>query len=272
MVKSRFPDYKKCRQGGAGAQTYMYKNIAIKARPEEPLPLSPPLTDLCHTYTLPLPNLCHYTLPQNEACDTSHHVPSMTEDQNNVAWTSTLLDTTSPPRAKRKVGHAPNKFQEDVHRVEEETELSLDQSATLYSPQGAAVCSDAIVSSNETTQMQPVNFSKYGNKTMLSRYSNILDESCLQTEPEEDLSVKSTRSPKNIPAHSEEKRPIPMDAEAEPPMAVGRKWVDANIMDVTGARTFAWEVMAAYTRDHPDQPLSETSVNIYLVLKKSLLY
>lgn len=44
-------------------------------------------------------------------------------------------------------------------------------------------------------------------------------------------------------------------------MAVGRKWVDAQLRDEPGARTFAWEVAAAYARDHPDEPLPDTSVS-----------
>lgn len=44
-------------------------------------------------------------------------------------------------------------------------------------------------------------------------------------------------------------------------MAVGRKWVDAQLRDNPGARTFAWEVAAAYARDHPDEPLPDTSVS-----------
>ncbi|XP_047491221.1 verprolin-like isoform X1 [Penaeus chinensis] len=47
-------------------------------------------------------------------------------------------------------------------------------------------------------------------------------------------------------------------------MAVGRKWVDAQLRDEPGARTFAWEVAAAYARDHPDEPLPDTSIAVLI--------
>ncbi|XP_037792942.1 uncharacterized protein LOC119588323 [Penaeus monodon] len=47
-------------------------------------------------------------------------------------------------------------------------------------------------------------------------------------------------------------------------MAVGRKWVDAQLRDNPGARTFAWEVAAAYARDHPDEPLPDTSIAVLI--------
>lgn len=44
-------------------------------------------------------------------------------------------------------------------------------------------------------------------------------------------------------------------------MALGRRWVDSNLRDQPGKRTFPWEIAAAYARDHPGEPLTDTNVS-----------
>ncbi|XP_042869454.1 uncharacterized protein LOC122251512 isoform X3 [Penaeus japonicus] len=47
-------------------------------------------------------------------------------------------------------------------------------------------------------------------------------------------------------------------------MALGRRWMDANLQDRPGTRTFAREVAIAYARDHPDEPLTDTNFAVLI--------
>ncbi|ROT67383.1 hypothetical protein C7M84_014537 [Penaeus vannamei] len=47
-------------------------------------------------------------------------------------------------------------------------------------------------------------------------------------------------------------------------MALGRRWVDSNLRDQPGKRTFPWEIAAAYARDHPEEPLTDTNFAVLI--------
>ncbi|XP_037792337.1 uncharacterized protein LOC119587725 isoform X3 [Penaeus monodon] len=47
-------------------------------------------------------------------------------------------------------------------------------------------------------------------------------------------------------------------------MALGRRWVDHNLRDRPGKRTFPWEIAAAYARDRPEEPLTDTNFAVLI--------
>ncbi|KAK7074867.1 hypothetical protein SK128_010048 [Halocaridina rubra] len=47
-------------------------------------------------------------------------------------------------------------------------------------------------------------------------------------------------------------------------MALGRQWLDANLTESSGAKTSAKEIELAYAQDHPDMPLSTTSMAVLI--------
>ncbi|XP_063593405.1 uncharacterized protein LOC134770449 isoform X2 [Penaeus indicus] len=47
-------------------------------------------------------------------------------------------------------------------------------------------------------------------------------------------------------------------------MALGRRWVDSNLRDQPGKQTFLREIAAAYARDHPEEPLTNTNLAVLI--------
>ena len=44
-------------------------------------------------------------------------------------------------------------------------------------------------------------------------------------------------------------------------MAIGRRWIDANLIDMPGYRAYANDIWQAYNEDHPDEPFTFTNVS-----------
>lgn len=47
-------------------------------------------------------------------------------------------------------------------------------------------------------------------------------------------------------------------------MAIGRRWIDANLMEMVGTHTYASDICEAYAKDEPNEPMNYTSLALLI--------
>ncbi|XP_037792736.1 uncharacterized protein LOC119588099 isoform X2 [Penaeus monodon] len=283
VLKSRFKN-QKCRRGGQGAQIYVYKNVAIKSLDETKGDVSPsgPRLATSSDVTPPLP--CSATLSDVTA---SHPRPATTSNASPPPPCSTSLSdvTLSPSRSATPSDvRDPSPTQPSKRKASAESSIipkkrkfffenSLPQGTPPDSPAAESFVSRSEHSAspaapNVASQQEPSERAAYGSG--VCEPTQFLANSQSPKYNLRPASQAASVAPKETSLWDEEQhvvsgRESPVEAQGiSCRMAVGRKWVDAQLRDNPGARTFAWEVAAAYARDHPDEPLPDTSIAVLI--------
>ncbi|XP_047491222.1 uncharacterized protein LOC125040616 isoform X2 [Penaeus chinensis] len=278
VLKSRFKN-QKCRRGGQGAQIYVYKNVAIKSLDETKgdVSLSGPRLAPSSDVTPPLP--CSATLSDVTA---SHPRPATTSDAfPPLPCSATLTDATlSPSRSATPTDvRGPSPTQPTKRKASPESSIipkkrkfifenSLPQVTPPDSPSAEFFVSRSEHSASPAapsvaSQQEP------GERAACGKPPQFLANSQAPKYNLRPASKAASVAPEETILWDEEQRESGQESPVEAQgiscrMAVGRKWVDAQLRDEPGARTFAWEVAAAYARDHPDEPLPDTSIAVLI--------
>ncbi|XP_047491331.1 uncharacterized protein LOC125040687 [Penaeus chinensis] len=265
VLKSRFKN-QKCRRGGQGAQIYVYKNVAIKS-----------LDETKGDVSLSGPRLA----PSSDVT-ASHPRPATTSDAfPPLPCSATLTDVTlSPSRSATPTDvRGPSPTQPTKRKASPESSIipkkrkfifenSLPQVTPPDSPSAEFFVSRSEHSASPAapsvaSQQEP------GERAACGKPPQFLANSQAPKYNLRPASKAASVAPEETILWDEEQRENGQESPVEAQgiscrMAVGRKWVDAQLRDEPGARTFAWEVAAAYARDHPDEPLPDTSIAVLI--------
>ncbi|XP_069996537.1 uncharacterized protein [Penaeus vannamei] len=271
VLKSRFKN-QKCRRGGQGAQIYVYKNVAIKSLDEAKADVSPPGPRLAISsdVTPPLP------------CSATHTAVTASPPRPGSA---TLSDVSvSPSRSATPADvRAPSPTQPTKRKASAESSIIPKKRKYIFEdsfPQvapPASLAAESFVSRSEhsASPAAPSMASQQDPSEMAACGSDVQEPPRLLAKsqaPKYNLRPTSHVAPASSDESSLRDEEQHVSGEEGPVegqgiscrMAVGRKWVDTQLRDEPGARTFAWEVAAAYARDHPDEPLPDTSIAVLI--------
>ncbi|XP_045615355.1 uncharacterized protein [Procambarus clarkii] len=282
VLSSRYP-HRKHRRGKQGSQIYVYQNIALKDR----LAFSSPCKAMAPFLEFPDPpkaGLCQSFSngPTNSFfpvyCNKQDHilVPPMTIGNQNVRAISLPIPESASASAL-------------TVKEPETTTTQLVEFSPISHKRKSEKDSGQMSDVQKKTKLEDEG--KTLSKTDLKDDSKLLlkEEMKEEIEVEENLVVFShflTRSPSPQLIQLSEKQDgsdviSKQDSEVSPnkcspskrvrqisrinqKMALARQWVDANLVDKKGVMTTASAIAEAYARDHPNDPLPQTSLTVVI--------